>query len=236
MEEACLQTLRRDRELGMKKEEIRYLKNLVAEQEHTIQALEEDIVQQYTIQEERQLSWEQREVELERQLDLYEKQQKDILGTAQKLKEATGVLPNPSLPLAHQLDFALGKIKDQVCAILDTQATCKILDEKLKEKETALGQAEQNILSRDKVINELRLRLPGAVEKERLLADLLKRDEDQLESQPALKVAHQTISNLQGRLDQKEEILKKYQNLLSRARQVRPWLKCVCMFVLVHCL
>ena len=37
------------------------------------------------ILEERQLSWDQREVELERQLDLYEKQQNEILGTARKV-------------------------------------------------------------------------------------------------------------------------------------------------------
>lgn len=78
--------------------------------------------------------------------------------------------------------------------------------------------SEQNVLSRDKVINELRLRLPAAAEREKLLADLSKQEDS--DSQPALKVAHQTINNLQGRLDQKEEVLKKYQNLLSKTRQV----------------
>lgn len=78
--------------------------------------------------------------------------------------------------------------------------------------------SEQNVLSRDKVINELRLRLPAAAEREKLLADLSKQEDS--ESQPALKVAHQTINNLQGRLDQKEEVLKKYQNMLTKARQV----------------
>uniref|UniRef100_A0A4W5N3Q1 Centrosomal protein 290 n=1 Tax=Hucho hucho TaxID=62062 RepID=A0A4W5N3Q1_9TELE len=220
MEEVRLQELRRGRELGVQREEIRYLRSLVAEQERTIRTLEEDSVQQYTVQEERQMSWDQREVELERQLDLYEKQQNLIIGSAQKFEEATGALPDASLPLAHQLDFALRKIKEHVRTILETQATCKTLDEKLKEKESALWKAEQNILSRDRVINELRLRLPAAADRERLLADLAKHQEDQREVQPALKVAHQTINNLQGRLDQKEEVLKKYQNLLARARQV----------------
>ena len=76
------------------------------------------------------------------------------------------------------------------------------------------------MLSRDKVINELRLRLPAVAEREKLLTDLTQRDVDP-ESQPALKVAHQTINNLQARLNQKEEVLKKYQNLLARARQVQ---------------
>lgn len=211
--------MRRGRELGAQREEIRYLKVLVAGQERAIRTLEEDLVQQNTLQEERQLSWDQREVELERQLDHYERQQHEILGTAQKFEDSAGAMPDPSLPLAHQLNFALGKIKEHVRTVLETQNACKTLDEKLKEKETALWKAEQNVLSRDKVINELRLRLPAAADRERLLADLALRDEEQGESQPALKVAHQTINNLQGRLDQKEEVLKKYLNLLARSRQ-----------------
>lgn len=92
--------------------------------------------------------------------------------------------------------------------------------QRLKEKEGALRKAEQNVLSRDKVINELRLRLPAAASRERLLADLSKQEEGQPDVQPALKLAHQTIRDLQGRLDKKEDVLKKYQNQLTQARQV----------------
>ena len=51
MEEARLQELRKGRELVVQREEIRYLKNLVEEQERTIRSLEEDIVQQNTVRE-----------------------------------------------------------------------------------------------------------------------------------------------------------------------------------------
>ncbi|XP_076878218.1 centrosomal protein of 290 kDa isoform X3 [Brachyhypopomus gauderio] len=217
LEEARLQELRKNRELVAQREEIRYLKNMVAEQEHTMKSLEEELVQQSNMLEEHQLSWDQREVELERQLETYEKQQSQIIGSAQKFEEATASLPDPSQPLAHQLDHALSKIKEHVRTILETQATCKTLEERLKEKEAALWRAEQNVLSRDRVINELRLRLPAAAERERLLADLTMHEE--LDSQAGLKVAHQTISNLQSRLDQKEEVLKKYQTLLAKARK-----------------
>ncbi|MCJ8734467.1 hypothetical protein PDJAM_G00235690 [Pangasius djambal] len=217
LEESRLQELRKNRELVAQREEIRYLKNMVAEQERSISSLEEELVQQNNLLEEQQLSWDQREVELERQLDIYEKQQNQIIGSAQKFEEATGSLPDPNQPLAHQLDHALSKIKEHVRTILEIQATCKTLEEKLKEKETTLWQAEQNVLSRDRVINELRLRLPAAAEREKLLADLSKQDDTG--SHHALKIAHQTISNLQCLLDQKEEVLKKYQNLLARARQ-----------------
>ncbi|XP_055047695.2 centrosomal protein of 290 kDa isoform X3 [Misgurnus anguillicaudatus] len=217
LEDIRLAEMRQSRELAVQREEIKYLKNVVAEQERNISSLEEELVQQNNLLEERQLIWDQREVELERQLGTYEKQQNEILSTAQKFEEAAGSLPDPDQPLAHQLDCALRKIKEHVRIILETKATCNILEEKLKDKEAALWTAEQNVLSRDKVINELRLRLPAAAEREKLLADLSKQEDSA--NQPGLKIAHQTINNLQDRLDQKEEVLKKYQNLLAKARQ-----------------
>ncbi|XP_036001971.1 centrosomal protein of 290 kDa isoform X6 [Fundulus heteroclitus] len=219
MEEARLQELRKGRELVVQKEEITYLKKLVEEQDRTICSLEEDIVQLNALQEERLLAWDQREVELERQLDRYEKQQKDVLNSAEKFNEGAESLPDPALPLAHQLEFALGKIKEHVHTIMDLQGTCKSLDKKLKENEVALLKAEHNVVSRDRVINELRLRLPAAADRERLLAELRQNEEDQTGSQPGLKLAHQTIRDLQSRLDRKEDVLKKYQSQLAQARQ-----------------
>ena len=91
--------------------------------------------------------------------------------------------------------------------------------QKLKEKESALRLAEQNILSRDKVINELRLRLPATAEREKLIAELGRKVVEP-QSHHTLKIAQQTIANMQARLNQKEEVLKKYQHLLEKAREV----------------
>ncbi|XP_074258553.1 centrosomal protein of 290 kDa isoform X2 [Saimiri boliviensis] len=218
IEELRLQELKLNRELVKDKEEIKYLNNIISEYEHTISSLEEEIVQQNKFHEERQIAWDQREVELERQLDIFDRQQNEILNAAQKFEEATGSIPDPSLPLPNQLEIALRKIKENIRIILETQATCKSLEEKLKEKESALRLAEQNILSRDKVINELRLRLPATAEREKLIAEL-GRKEMEPKSHHALKIAHQTIANMQARLNQKEEVVKKYQHLLEKARE-----------------
>ncbi|XP_042549001.1 centrosomal protein of 290 kDa isoform X4 [Dipodomys spectabilis] len=218
IEELRLQELKLNRELVRDKEEIKYLNNIISEYEHTINSLEEEIVQQNKFHEERQMAWDQREVELERQLDIFDRQQNEILNAAQKFEEATGSMPDPSLPLPNQLEVALRKIKENVRTILETQATCKSLEEKLKEKESALRLAEQNILSRDKVINELRLRLPATAEREKLIAELGRKEMDP-KSHHTMKIAHQTIANMQARLNQKEEVLKKYQHLLEKARE-----------------
>ncbi|KAI5934228.1 Centrosomal protein of 290 kDa [Manis javanica] len=218
IEELRLQELKLNRQLVKDKEEIKYLNNIISEYDYTISSLEEEIVQQNKFHEERQMAWDQREVELERQLDIFDRQQNEILSAAQKFEEATGSMPDPSLPLPNQLEIALRKIKENVRVILETRATCKSLEEKLKEKESALWLAEQNILSRDKVINELRLRLPATAEREKLIAEL-GRKEVEPKSQYTLKIAHQTIANMQARLNQKEEMLKKYQHLLETARE-----------------
>ncbi|XP_044938903.1 centrosomal protein of 290 kDa isoform X1 [Mustela putorius furo] len=218
IEELRLQELKLNRELVKDKEEIKYLNNIISEYENTISSLEEEIVQQNKFHEERQMAWDQREVELERQLDIFDHQQNEILKAAQKFEEATGSMPDPSLPLPNQLEIALRKIKENVRIILETRATCKSLEEKLKEKESALRLAEQNILSRDQVINELRLRLPATAEREKLIAELGRR-EIEPKSHHTLKIAQQTIANMQARLNQKEEVLKKYQHLLEKARE-----------------
>ncbi|XP_075006786.1 centrosomal protein of 290 kDa isoform X6 [Calonectris borealis] len=218
MEELHLQELKLNRELVKQKEEVKYLRNIISEYECTINNLEEEIVQQNKFYEERQMAWDQREVELQRQLDLYDHQQNEILSTALKLEKATGSVPDPSLPLPQQLELALRKIREHIRTILETRATCKSLEEKLKEKETALWKAEQNVLSRDKVINELRLRLPATSEREKIMAELGKQEDDP-EYHHAIKIAHQTIANMQARLNQKEEVLKKYQHLLAKARE-----------------
>ncbi|XP_072341038.1 centrosomal protein of 290 kDa isoform X5 [Scyliorhinus torazame] len=219
IEDLRLQDLKMNRCINRQNEELKYLNSLITEQEHTINNLEDETVQQNKLHEERQIVWDRRELELQHQLDMYEHQQTEVLSAAQKFEEATGSIPDPNKPLPEQLNVALQKIREHVYIILETQATCRILEEKLKEKEASLWKSEQNVLSRDQVINELRLRLPATAEREKLMVDLSTRTEDDTESRKALKVAHQTIANLQARLDQKEEVLQKYQRLLTRAHQ-----------------
>ncbi|XP_062402856.1 centrosomal protein of 290 kDa [Sardina pilchardus] len=217
LEEARLLELKSNREVSIQREEIKYLKTVIEEQERSISALEDDLNKDSKIHEEHQLLWEEREVELERQLEHYEKQQNQVDNATQKFEQTSGTLPDPMLPVAQQLNHSLKKIKELIHTVAEKQATCNLLEQKLKEKEEALWKAEQNVLTRDKVINELRLRLPNVAEKEKILATLSR--QDNVESQPAFRVAQQTINSLQGRLNQKEEVLKKYQHLLARTRQ-----------------
>ncbi|XP_054631811.1 centrosomal protein of 290 kDa-like [Dunckerocampus dactyliophorus] len=94
----------------------------------------------------------------------------------------------------------------------EMKEACKGLEEKLKEKEMAVWWPEQGVLSKEKQNSEL----PAAGRTEHLLEELFDH-KGELDSQGSLTLVHKTIKDLQGRLNQKEDLLKKYQNQMTRA-------------------
>ncbi|XP_061774028.1 centrosomal protein of 290 kDa-like [Nerophis ophidion] len=88
----------------------------------------------------------------------------------------------------------------------EMKETCKGLEEKLKEKEMEL-RCCKGVLSKEK----LNRQLPAAGRTGCFLSDLVG------DGQPGLKLAHKTIKDLQVRLHQKEDLLKKYHNQLTQA-------------------
>ncbi|KAG7471764.1 centrosomal of 290 kDa isoform X1, partial [Solea senegalensis] len=83
-------------------------------------------------------------------------------------------------------------------------STCRSFFKKLEEKEAALSEAEDNVKSMDRVINELRGQLSTPSTR-----DSLRHEVCQSESHRTLKLAQQTIKDLHGQLDKKENVIKK---------------------------
>lgn len=46
-----------------------------------------------------------------------------------QFEDATGSVPDPSLPVPQQLELALRKIQEYIRTILETRATCRSLEE-----------------------------------------------------------------------------------------------------------
>lgn len=101
--------------------QLKYSENVVKVHERGISDLEDENVQMAKEHEERQLIWEQREVELERMIDKLEKQQRELAEAATKFEEATGSIPDPNLPVANQLEMAISKIKEHIRTIVGTR-------------------------------------------------------------------------------------------------------------------
>lgn len=107
--------------------QLKYLENVVKVHERSISDLEDENVQMAKEHEDRQLIWEQREVELERMIDKLEKQQRELAEAATKFEEATGSIPDPNLPVANQLEMAISKIKEHIRTIVGTREENKQL-------------------------------------------------------------------------------------------------------------
>ncbi|XP_041354243.1 centrosomal protein of 290 kDa-like [Gigantopelta aegis] len=209
-------------------QQIKYLEGVIQSHELTIADLEADNVRVIKEFEERQLRWEQREVDLERQLDSMEKQSSEIAGAASQFEEALGRIPDAKLPLANQLEEAIVIIKRNVKIILDTQAESKLVKERNKELEKRAREAERTVLEREKLISELRLRMPATADRDEIILKATTKVSEAMsrqvlnkdyESEQALKIAQSTMGSLQARIAQKEETIVKYQELLKQARE-----------------
>ncbi|KAJ8031477.1 hypothetical protein HOLleu_24675 [Holothuria leucospilota] len=225
MQEVRLQDLRLNRQISRLQQEMKYQENLNSSHEQTISNLEKENVHISRQAEERQLLWEHREAELERMIDSLERQQKQMADAAMKFEEATGSLPDPSLPVASQLEHAIRTIKIHIKTILDFKEEKKDYEKRLTEADQKLKETEANLLTRDKIINELRLRLPASSDRDEVIKDgmsagvAFKEIEESCEHKQALKVAQTQIEGLQTRIQQKEDSLQKYMDLLDRSRQ-----------------
>ena len=97
----------------------------------------------------------------------------------------------------------------------------------LEDKDVELKEKDKDITSRDRVITELRLRLPASAERDQAIAKATAAASrasaspttpEDYEATQAVNVAQSTVASLQARLNQKDETLNKYQELLRQGR------------------
>ncbi|XP_032834088.2 centrosomal protein of 290 kDa [Petromyzon marinus] len=221
MQELRVSERRTEREAARHQDEASRLRAAVEEHERSRSLLEHEILQLNKFHEESQLAWEQRELELEKQVEAHERQQREMLSAARKFEEVGGTVPDTGLPVAQQLEKAITTIRGHVKTILQSQAQCRSLEEQLQQKQDALHSAEANVLSRERVINELRLRLPASAQREKLLAAAAAAADGggPSEGGGALVATQRAVANLQARLDHKEQLVDKYQRQLQQAQQ-----------------
>ncbi|PVD27873.1 hypothetical protein C0Q70_10448 [Pomacea canaliculata] len=227
MDALRLEELRQRRNNTKLHQQIKYLEEIVRSHEVTIADLEADNVHLIKEFEERQLRWEQREGELERNINNLEKHTAEITSAAARFEQAIGGLPDAKLPVANQLEEAIFTIRNNVKVILDTQAENKALKQKVQEMEKLLKDSEKTLIEREKLISELRLRMPATTDRDTIIeratakvSEAMSRTaEPEYETHQSLKIAQSTINSLQQRIQQKEETILKYQELLKQARQ-----------------
>ncbi|CAF3440860.1 unnamed protein product [Rotaria sp. Silwood1] len=196
-----------------------HLNKVVQQLEINVTELEEENVKFEKEIEERQLIWEHRELEMERKIDQLEKQQNDIADAAKRFEEAIGNYPDPSLPVAHQLEQALRIIRENIHLLMEAKVQHQLVEKRTAEHIEKVREMENAILARDKIIHELRLRLPTTtiLDSDKLISDVMTRPDD-FSRLAAVRAAQSTIDSLQARIIQKEESIRKYQEMLKEAR------------------
>ncbi|KAH3726744.1 centrosomal protein of 290 kDa-like [Dreissena polymorpha] len=230
MDTLRLEELKHRRHITKLQQQITYLEGMIRTQEGSVAEFEAENVKLTQEFEERQLRWEHREVELERQIATLENQSAQIAGAAAKFEEAVGSLPDSKLPVANQLEQAISTIKSNVRVILDTQAESKKLKQRNTDLEKHNRELEKAVIERDRVIADLRLRMPATAERDEIIlraqskantaSEINKAAHDRnFESEQSMKVAQSTMASLQARIQQKEETIVKYQDLLRQARE-----------------
>ena len=132
----------------------------------------------------------------------------NVLGKNFQFEEAVGRLPDSKLPVANQLEDAISTIKSNVRVILDTQAQSKHLKQRNEELEKNNRELERALIAKDKVIQELRLRMPATADRDEIIlkaqakatteAEINRATKDKdYESEQSMRVAQSTINSLQ---------------------------------------
>jgi len=220
MSQIKLEDMKLKRSIAKNKDQINYLEKLNMRHEETISILEEENIKQAKEYEDRQLLWEQHEVELERSIAKLEKQQRDVMETARRFEEATGSIPDESLPIANQLELAIGKIKEHIKTIIIARQETNNAKEDMDSSRKKLRASETALMHKDKIINELRLRLPIS-ERNIILTEPTSSQVTEVhrDVKQALHIAHTTVDSLKLMLEKKDDTLAKYQNMLNKSRQ-----------------
>lgn len=208
------------------KDEIKFLEEINRKHEIQIIRLEEDSLRLENDYDQKLLIWEHREADLERSLEHLRKQQQMIENLAINFEEISGNMPDQNLPISNQLDQALSIIRSHVKLLAEAKIQTDLNRKQMEESSSKLRKLENEINIRDKVITELRLRLPATSERDAVIKKTFdatsttrreSRDELSIDT-TAVRVAQSSIESLQNRIKQKEQTILKYQDMLQLAR------------------
>ena len=170
--------------------------------------------------EQRQLVWEHREADLERTVENLKKQHDMIENLALNFEEISGNMPDHSLPIAGQLDQAMNIIRSHVKLLAEAKIQSDLSKKKVEELEARVRKAENDVNVRDKVITELRLRLPASADRDNVFDKVMNStgsNNAEMNNTP-VRAAQATIESLQNMLKQKDITIAKYQEMLRIAR------------------
>eukprot|EP00117_Sycon_ciliatum_P009651 scpid6697/ scgid11854/ Centrosomal protein of 290 kDa; Bardet-Biedl syndrome 14 protein homolog; Nephrocystin-6 len=214
MEEVRLENLRQLRLVDKMKAEIKSLQLSNDHHEEVALQAEESLVKEQQQHEAELMSWERREAELEDAIHKLQLSQERMLESANELGSSQRLVPDPSQPVATQLEQAVGRLKHQALRCSRLQDHCDALEKDKRSLDDQRCQLEQQLIRKEKVETELRIRLTGHPSDVETTEDTVSTREKE-----AIKKAQRMIESLKEQLQQKENVLLKYQSRLVQVQE-----------------
>ena len=115
-------------------------------------------------------------------------------------------LPDKSLPLTTQLDQAMEIIRSHIKISAEAKLKSDAYKKRLDELEKAARKAENEVIQRDRVIADLRLRLPATVERDNIIKNATLNSADH-NNMTSIKAAQGHIESLQVKINKKKTYL-----------------------------
>ena len=179
--------------------------------------LEDELVRMESLMEQRQLEWESREVEME----IFDVQA--LKEPKEDFNDDTDNILNADIPLSQQLESSLNKgkkLQSEISKLKKQLADSRRGYEELNKKNRDL---ENQVLGKDRMINDLRLEIPASVDRAVAITSVIGQPGIPSALLPApdntqtLSIAQGTIDSLRERLKIKENTIAKYEDMLKDA-------------------
>jgi centrosomal protein CEP290 len=108
-------------------------------------------------------------------------------------------MPDTSLPVANQLEQAMNIIRSHIKLLAEAKLQADLSKKKLDDLEIKCRKLESEVNLRDKVIADLRLRLPATMERDILIKSSITYTSSQSNqsNETPVKAAQTTIESLQ---------------------------------------
>ncbi|KAI3379957.1 hypothetical protein SNEBB_002671 [Seison nebaliae] len=217
--------MRQNRRLDEMKMKEKFLENLINQQDEKLTRIEDERLELDKTNWEKQLIWEEREIELERQISQLESYQKDIILSAKQFEVASNLMPNELLTLPEQLHQSIENIRRLHKLYQAISNEKKKVDEKLEKLEMVNKSLEMKSLKKDEIINTLRRHLPNTNDRDIFLGNI-ERHSDRLETEDIIfaknsamaMAASSMVKGIEERLKSKEETILNYQKLIEQMK------------------
>lgn len=128
-------------------------------------------------------------------------------------------MPDHTLPISNQLDQAMNIIRSHIKLLAEAKIQSDLTKKKIDDLEKKARTLETDVNTRDKVITELRLRMPASAERDNLIQHSMNDNFITNDLNTPVRAAQSTIESLQARLKQKDMTIMKYQEMLRLARE-----------------